>query len=51
MPRTRAFFSGLIESAQIEKLVRKEENIYTVDKYANLMAESQKRITDFLLRT
>lgn len=29
--------------AQIEKLVRKEQNIYTVDKYVNLFAQSQKR--------
>ena len=29
--------------AQIEKLVRKEQNIYTVDKYINLFIQSQKR--------
>ena len=38
-----SFLDSDRDFAQVEKLVRKEENIYTVDKYANLMAESQKR--------
>jgi len=38
-----SFLDSDRDFAQIEKLVRKKEKIYTVDKYANLMAESQKR--------
>jgi hypothetical protein len=29
--------------AQIEKLVRKRENIYTVDQYSEIMIASQKK--------